>query len=260
MFCALLKGLSYFKPTIVTIHSGSFNEGYRQLRPRLRGRLIAALQRCIGVIVVNEVQKSILVKEGIAQERVHVVPAFLPPVHETYSLPHYIASQLQGRELIVTSGYGLYYYGFHTLLDALAQLSLDIAERVALVVGLYTQYDAGYVEELERRAFHSAVPCIITRDLRPEHFADILRRGRIYVRATDRDGDAVALREAAYFGLQIIASDCVPRPVGSVLFSTNESSMLADKVEAVWHDKGLGLVQFDPTVGLRNLMSIYQTL
>jgi len=46
--------------------------------------------------------------------------------------------------------------------------------------------------------------------------------------------------------------------VGSVLFSTNESSMLADKVEAVWHDKGLGLVHFDPTVGLRSLMSIYQ--
>src|SRR5207248_11038645 len=71
MFCALLTGLSHFVPTIVTIHSGSFNEGFRQLRPRLRGRLIAALQRCVSVVVVNEMQKSVLVKEGIAQERIH---------------------------------------------------------------------------------------------------------------------------------------------------------------------------------------------
>lgn len=57
--------------------------------------------------------------------------------------------------------------------------------------------------------------------------------------------DAVALREAAYFGEQIIASDCVVRPVGALLFETMNYVSLKNSLATALENPEMGLVDFD---------------
>ena len=102
--------------------------------------------------------------------------------------------------------------------------------RPGLLLCAYDTYDEQYMTELAAR---TSVRCHIVRDLTPSEFAWILQRAEGYVRATDRDGDAVAIREAAHFGIPVVASDCVERPRATILFKTGDSQSLADALESL---------------------------
>jgi len=58
----------------------------------------------------------------------------------------------------------------------------------------------------------------------------------IMVRSTTSDGDSNAIREALYTGLPVIASDCVNRPEGVIIFTTSDISSLHENVLMVLKD------------------------
>ncbi|GAB5534162.1 MAG: hypothetical protein Rubg2KO_04110 [Rubricoccaceae bacterium] len=224
---------------LLTIHSGSFVDRYRSASGFSRWvlrRLFASFDR---VVTVNEEQKATLVAEGIDGDRIRVVPAFLPPTQQPGGASGTVQALKERRGwAVVSSGYALPYYGFHTIVDAVA--SLPEAQRPGLVLAFYNQYDEAYVASLKLAIEDAGLDAILLRDLPPEVFAGVLAAGAVYVRATDRDGDAVAIREAGYLGLQVLATDCVRRPDGCALFPTHSVPDLATLLARASSDTELG--------------------
>lgn len=57
---------------------------------------------------------------------------------------------------------------------------------------------------------------------RPEPFIEILKKSNVFIRATTTDGDSLSVKEALYFKIKVLASDCVNRPKGCSLFKMHD--------------------------------------
>ena len=75
---------------------------------------------------------------------------------------------------------------------------------------------------------------VIIRNLTPEKFAFLMQASDGYVRATDRDGDAVAIRESHYFKIPVLASDVVSRPSYCHLFELDNRSSLKNGLNSMF--------------------------
>lgn len=247
-------------PKVLTIHSGSFLEIFNKANFLKKTAFRYLAKKIDHIIVVNEKQKDILRHLDLPVDRVSVIPAFLPPVAKRAIGLERDISGLRSKSdvLILVSGPALRYYGFHTALEALRSLR-GINRNISLIFAFYTAYDEPYVTELEA-GLSGGFPHLVYRDLRPDEFSYLLSLVDIYIRATDRDGDSVALREAAYFGKQIIASDCVQRPEGAVLFKTMDPDSLGQAIARVIESESLGHIEFDFESNKLKLLNIYSTL
>lgn len=58
----------------------------------------------------------------------------------------------------------------------------------------------------------------------------IFMASQLFIRPTNSDGSAVSVKEALWFETPVIASDCVPRPDGVILFKSRDWSDLYDKI------------------------------
>lgn len=211
---------------LLTIHSGSFVGRFSRGPAWRRALLRDLMSRFFRIVTVSEEQYRFLRGLGVESERLRIIPAFLPPRSSESPRAREAMAALSGcTRILVASGVGLPLYGFHVLLDALAAAAGD--GRSGVLLCLYKAYDESYLSELRRRAPPN-VSLAIVRDLGPDEFAWILGRCDAYVRPTDRDGDAVALREALYYGKPVVASDCVERPAGVRLFKTGDAGSLAE--------------------------------
>ncbi|MCK4662710.1 MAG: glycosyltransferase [Bacteroidales bacterium] len=65
----------------------------------------------------------------------------------------------------------------------------------------------------------------------PHNFYEILKETDGFIRATTTDGDSISLREALSLNKIVIASDCVTRPNGCILFKTGDKTDLFNKLE-----------------------------
>ena len=214
---------------IITIHSGSFVSRFAHAPGWRRAMLRSLLRRFDRIVVVNDDQRRFLGRLGINPNKLAVVPAFLPPVATETPRVSAVFESLRGAErILIASGYGQPHYGFHLILDALDRLG-SRAARTGVVFCTYNSYDESYIQQLSDRLSARRFSALL-RDLTPGEFAWMLQRCDVYVRPTDRDGDAVALREALYYGKRAVASDCVTRPDGTVLFSTGNAEELAQKL------------------------------
>jgi glycosyltransferase involved in cell wall biosynthesis len=59
----------------------------------------------------------------------------------------------------------------------------------------------------------------------------LLQKADVFLRATRDDGDSLSVREALENGNTVIASDCVTRPEGCILFRSGDSADLLEKLE-----------------------------
>ncbi len=75
----------------------------------------------------------------------------------------------------------------------------------------------------------------VFHNLSPEAFSTVLRGADLFVRPTDRDGDAVSAREARWFSIPVIASDAVPRPDGTIVFRTGDARDFSAKMCGVFY-------------------------
>jgi glycosyltransferase involved in cell wall biosynthesis len=216
--------------SIVTIHGGAFVDRFKAGPGWRRGLLRGVLRRFDRVVAVNGEQEQFMAQLGVAPDRMRVIPAFLPPVAEhSGRVQAALASLAHCERTLVTSGSGLAYYGFHVVLEGLRILRRN-GRRLGLVICLYHTVDDAYIASL--RAEYGDVDFTIVRDFAPPEFAALLAAAGGYVRATDRDGDAVAVREAMYFGVPVFASHCAPRPAGVIVFPTGDASALAGALTA----------------------------
>lgn len=243
--------------SIVTIHSGSFVADARRWLGVQRSLAARLLRRFDRVIAVNDEQRAHLQRMGVRAEIISVVPAFLPPVVEASERVARRMDEFRaaGARIVVASGSGLPHYGFHHLLDAVESFG-EAKEKIALALCLYNTYDEQYVRTLDARL--RSMRSVVFRDLRPEEFAYALSRADVFARPTDRDGDAVAVREAAYVRTKVVASDCVARPAGAILYRTGDAASLARALDTALADPQAGLIALDCEETTGMLLRLYE--
>jgi hypothetical protein len=95
--------------------------------------------------------------------------------------------------------------------------------------------------------------------LSPKKFNWLLKNADVYIRNTDRDGDCVAIREAAYWGKKICASSVVTRPDGTELFSFNDKIEFKIAIQKVVNKPDSGKIE--PGINYaNNVYKLYKSL
>jgi glycosyltransferase involved in cell wall biosynthesis len=217
---------------ILTIHSGSFIRFHKRLSSLKKKYFANTVLKKFDTVITVNLEQKIYINSIIDQEiNIEVIPAFLPPVTvANKSIENKFLNIRENNKLIlVTSGYCLEYYGFHLVIQAVKKLIRTYNNDLCLVSCFYNDYDLNYLETIESETLNNS-DFVVYKDLSPEEFSFLLSLSDIYIRATDRDGDAVAIREAEYHGLEVIASDVVKRPEGVMLFKNLDANDLAIKL------------------------------
>lgn len=137
------------------------------------------------------------------------------------------------------------FYGFHMVVEAINELPDKFLEDTALIIVTYTQIKAYTQKDLKYsnnilNHIKKLKNVKLYNNLKPSEFALILKESDIFIRATDKDGDAVSVREAIYFNKQILASDCVDRPNGVLLFKTMDKDDFKEKLMTILLDSTIG--------------------
>lgn len=170
--------------------------------------------------------------------RVDVITPFLPPRGELGDtvMSDYLGLPAFDSPLLVFNAYKLVYrddgrdvYGLDVLLNAYLKIKIPLT-----LVLLIPQLSRDQAEHI--RSSVTDVPNAINRDR--VHIVSrldiegwkVIAKANMFVRPTITDGDALSVREALYFGVPTIVSDCTTRPDGVVLFRTGDADDLAEKI------------------------------
>lgn len=172
--------------------------------------------------------------------KAHVIPAFLPPDSQDEELPEHLVRWLSdqkqdGRIIIAANASkivredGVDLYGIDMILDLFGNESIRDRFSAMICVGTVPSDDEYYSRLLERAERGPAGERI--KFVRGEiNFPGVLRRSDLFVRPSSRDGDAISLREALWYGIPAIASDVAVRPEGTVLFSSRDTGAFVEKI------------------------------
>lgn len=215
--------------TVLTIHSGSFAR-QSSWRQGLERSILRWFDR---IVVVSQEQRSALLTLGVSPCRIAVIPAYLAAPIDRYDVD--LMSLVQGDRqrglrIIITSGYGIPLYGHDQVVRALDTLAQH-GQSCALYVCTYNTFDEIYLAAVSDLG--GQLPEFrLFRNLTPQQFTCLLAMSDVYVRATDRDGDAVAIREAHGAGIPVVASDAVIRPDYCRLYRLGDVQDLSSKLSA----------------------------
>lgn len=218
---------------VITIHSGSFVQRASTRPPLAKWVLATLLRKFDHIITVNEDQKNFLKAFfELEPERIHVIPAFIHPSTGRGDLPEPIRELRNCSSLLVVgSGYATSLYAYEILLEAVGHLQ-DEGLDIALVVAVYSKYEEPYFGKLKER-IKCMSKVVLVQDMEPEMFNRLLELADVYVRTARCDGDSVAVREALFHGCHVVASNCIPRPVGCEIFVTDNVESLYSALKRV---------------------------
>lgn len=201
-----------------------------------RSMIRFAIRHATVVIGVSEQICTLAVAMGA--KRVMHVPGFIPEICDNKSLPAEVNDFLEASEDPVMLASGEVHdpdddlYGAYTLLGLLERLPNLRLVFYAYRITLGTGPQERLAKEILKRGlqnryflFQSAT------DLLPA-----MLRCDFMVRPTYSDGDSNSVREALHLGLPVIASDCVKRPEGVVIFSAGDLDAFQETVLMVLND------------------------
>lgn len=261
VFVGRLLGICSGKETkkILTIHSGSFVVNFKQLGVIKRYLLKNLLNSLDHLIVVSDEQNKLLNKIGYSSSTISLIPAFIPPEVSVNEALQNDIHDLKRKEKIVfvSSGYAIPIYRYEVILDAIEQSAYS--DKIGLILCFYNQPDQKYLSEIRTRV--KANPNVLTLfNLDSGQFNFVLSQCEIYVRATELDGDCVAIREAIYHNKRVIASDCVHRPVECKLFSSGSVDSLRDAIDALLEDSSAVIEPNESINNADKIKNIYYRL
>jgi glycosyltransferase involved in cell wall biosynthesis len=205
-----------------------------------------ALPRMSAVVCVNHELREAAIRIGVAPERVHWSPGFLPPDDESMRKDSVAAEvwefvERHGPIVAANGKIGRYegedLYGLDHLVELAYRLKSDYPNLGVVVC--FWEHLSGERTELEalrQRAKALGVAENILFHTQPGPFVPVLRAADVFVRPTNTDGDANSIREALFLGVPTIASDVVIRPPGTRLFPTRDLDAMGDKVREALAD------------------------
>ena len=237
----LLRG----KPVVMTFHNqeaGGVMWRWASPLQRRASRWLLRHPRVWWVAVSQEVRRQLIVL-GVPPARISVAPAYIPPRADEDSpiLPANVRDFL-GTHSPVLSTYawklaidaqGIDVYGFDQCLEMIKSLKADFP-KIGLGISLPQISNVGYFRDLKARITAYGIEdnvLFITEPLVAIH--RLWQASDVFVRATNTDGDAVAVREALSMRVPVVASDASERPDGVVLFEARNLEAMSDAVRQV---------------------------
>ena len=217
--------------TVVTLHSYRLS-GFKRFLSNM------AMKFADSVICVNE---DIAVSAGLSSA--YVKEAFIPSLDDVdVPLPDEVDSFIGSHDasvLVCANAYRLTRYEGKDLygLDQCIELARRLKREgndavIVFVVGTVMSSDDIYwsAEKCIREEGLGDVIKIYPKSL---DFLTLMRRADIVLRPTLSDGDALTVREALFFGKPVIASDVVPRPAGTIVYTSESADDLHAKIKGV---------------------------
>ncbi len=221
---ALLLDLSG-KPVVLSVHQGRFPEVFADLPPGVRAAVRRILRKLRLVVSDNKAIRDFLLREGVAEERVVVLPSFVPFADAVDApLPPDVEEFLQSHApLIAVPGYTYSpVYNF----DAVLRVTAAMRDRfprlgVQLVVSRFVldPVHKDYVLRLRREL--GLEECVSLVSDIPE-LLPLFRRVDVVLRSTSSDGSSLSVLEALYVGTPVVATDCCERPRGTIVFPVGD--------------------------------------
>lgn len=207
----VLLGVLLRKKTILTIHGdlGRFS-AWKNWLDRM------AVTLSFTPIAIN--QRS-FEKAQRWNRRAVLMTAFIPPLDDGF-LPKTVFKKIEalktaGAKVFVTNASAMNYdrkgneiYGIKFLIDFLKNGKCH----------LFVSDPSGDYSRFFRNADIENVDFITEQ----HSFYALIKQSDIVVRATSTDGDSLSVREALYAGKPVVATDCVDRPSGTILFKYND--------------------------------------
>jgi len=174
-----------------------------------------------------------------------IIDAFLPPLYNEEVYKDFIAKyggMLKDRSYVTSMvGWFAYYegvdlYGFDIALDVLHRFKKEVDKNVLFLASI----NGVRSEELHQKVKNYIAKnnlnnniLFIYEDL-PEIWP-IYIVSNVFIRPTFTDGSALSVKEAMWFETPVIASDCVPRPKGVILFKNRSRDELFKRIMQVYN-------------------------
>ena len=172
-------------------------------------------------------------QEGVKlNKQCKLIPAFIPPIN-IESLPVEIQGQLssfiEGDDIKIfcTNAFnismdknGEEIYGGSNLIHIFSSLQKEKL--------IFSDPSGNYKKYLLQKG--SEIPENVLMLTQPHDFINIIKISDAFIRATLTDGDSLSVKEALFFDIRVICSDCVTRPDGVVLYKTKNNKDLKDKI------------------------------
>jgi glycosyltransferase involved in cell wall biosynthesis len=221
-------------------------------------------------IVTNSRIKEKLVNVGVINEKITVIPGFLPPnisKKDTKDIPAEIWEFIKNHHPIISANaFRIEFYNNQDLygLDMCIELCTNLKKKyphIGFVFCLPSIGDYDYFSEMKNKITSNNIEKNFMFITQPFQFYPILRASDLFVRPTNTDGDAVSIRESLYFKIPSVVSDIVPRPKGTNVFHNRDITDFTLKVENIFenyenHKKNLENLEIENN--FNKIMSIYK--
>jgi glycosyltransferase involved in cell wall biosynthesis len=187
-------------------------------------------------VVIGVTDEICRIARSLGARRVMHIPGFIPASDESSPVPEAVASFLNhvnGRVLLASGEIGDNseddLYGAYLLLDLIERMPEVHLIFYAYMITKDERNQEFIINEIHRRGLTKRFLLFrSTTELLP-----VMRRCDLLIRPTLSDGDSNSIREALHLGLPVVASNCVARPEGVVLFQSGNLASLEKTVAYV---------------------------
>lgn len=240
---AILLWVTSGRKRVASLHGGfvkSFSGKGRFVLSYLKWILLHFDQ----IITSNETQKNFLVSNlSLDSKNITITPAFLPFLGTSEEqLTQNILPQVKEfcdrySTIALATGFCERLYGLHTIVEVSDYLAdLDIG----IIINIYGGSDNSYLSKIINLS-QTKKNLLLTNSMPEISYIAMLNRANIFIRATSDDGDSVAVREAIWFGHQIVATDSVVRPDNVLLFRYEDVAGLAAQIRHAYFRRDEGI-------------------
>jgi len=248
-FAAGLAGVAgrQARGSMLTIHSG-MSPAYLNTSkfPRLLAWTTACFYRHI--LAVNSEIGDALRALPVSQERIEILPAFLPNPAALPELPDSFEQWSKAHDPVLSTA--LFFrpeYGFELLVRAISELRKKHPRLGCVVMGDSESRPKGLPQHI-----------FAIGDVTHDSCLAVIASSDIFVRTTFSDGDAMSVREAIALGTPVVASDVVRRPAGTICFRTGDPRDLVSKIESLLSDASLQQIRSEPAENaMQRLLELY---
>jgi glycosyltransferase involved in cell wall biosynthesis len=203
-------------------------------------------------------QGSYMISRSI-NKNTRLISAFIPPdINELYD-----SVETEKKIYEFSKNYKLLFFtnAFNVSFDSRGKETYGISQLVNIFFQLpdkgliFSDPSGNYKKYLETK-FSSLPDNLLILNYNHD-FITVIRHASVMIRATTTDGDSLSVREALFLGKRVIASDCVSRPNGVILYKTGNQDDLMRIIKTVHLDIDFTLSADSAIDSSLELISLY---
>ena len=177
------------------------------------------------------------------QKKAIVIPAYLPSLQE-HPVPEWFEKEIQNHPNVLLSlafhepdrptlFEGKDLYGFDQIIETIISIhqKKSLRDWMIMLIDPNGTMASIYAKKMADIEEQTGIRMIFFG--KPFDVLSVMPHCKMYLRSTWSDGDALSLREALASGIPAVASDCVERPAGTIVYKTGDAEDMKEKVLAV---------------------------